>query len=224
MTAKPSTMQLRRWFILFTSHSQMIHSSNFEMSHGKRRLSDLIAHSDSSTAERAATLIFLLHGASWGRRGSTHGCGAGYAGMAAFGGALSGVGTGGAAASAAAHHGGAAAAAAAAPGVDPHPFGHGRASDADTTRIEAATLYDVFDPTDFDDEWAVDEVGRVAGALVGLSLPFDSCNLALTLTALDRAVFNSPVALTPTLDLVAADVTQGNGGFAMFGGVNDSLE
>ena len=31
MTAKPSTMQLRRWFIPSTSHSQMIHSSNFEM-------------------------------------------------------------------------------------------------------------------------------------------------------------------------------------------------
>ena len=53
-------MQLRRWSILSTYHSQkMIHSSNFEMSHGKRGLSDLIAHSDSSTAERAAILIFL---------------------------------------------------------------------------------------------------------------------------------------------------------------------
>ena len=68
------------------------------------------------------------------------------------------------------------------------------------------------------------EVGRVAGALVGLSLPSDSCNIAPTLTALDRAVFNAPVALTPTIDLVAADVTQGNGGFAMFGDVNDSLD
>ena len=59
MTAKPSTMQLRRCFIPSASHSQMIHSSNFEMSHRKRRLSDLIATSDSSTAERAAILIFL---------------------------------------------------------------------------------------------------------------------------------------------------------------------
>ena len=67
------------------------------------------------------------------------------------------------------------------------------------------------------------EVGRVAGALVGLPLPFDPGNIAPALTALDRAVFNAPVALTPTIDLVAADVTQGNGGFAMFGDVNDSL-
>ena len=113
-------------------------------------------------------------------------------------GRFSGVGTGGAAASAEALHGGAAAAVAAAPGVDPHPFGHGREADASTTRIEAAALYDVFNPTDFANEWTVIEVGRVAGALVGLSLPFDSCNLALTLIALDRAVFNSPVALAPT--------------------------
>ena len=35
---------------------------NFEMSHRKGRLSDLIATSDSSTAERAAILIFLPRG------------------------------------------------------------------------------------------------------------------------------------------------------------------
>ena len=79
-------------------------------------------------------------------------------------------------------------------------------------RIDAPALYDIFNPTDLGDEWAVGEVGRVAGALVGLSLPFGSCNLAPALTALDRAVFNSPVALTQTPDLVAADVPQGNGG------------
>ena len=62
-------------------------------------------------------------------------------------------------------------------------------------------------------EWAVNEVGRVADALVGLSLPFDPGNIAPTLTALDRAVFNAPVAITPPIDLVAADVTQGNGGW-----------
>ena len=55
----------------------------------------------------------------------------------------------------------------------------------------------------------------MADALVGSSLPFDPGNLAPTLTALDRAVFDSPVALAQTLDLVAADVTQRNGGFAM---------
>ena len=131
----------------------------------------------------------------------------------------------GGAVAAATHHGGAAAAATAAPGVDPHSFGHGRAADEITTRVEADALYDIFNPTDFVKEWTVKEVGRVADALVGLSLPFDSCNIAPTLTALDRAVFNAPVALTPTLDLVAADVvTQGNGGFAMFGDVNDSLD
>ena len=53
----------------------------------------------------------------------------------------------------------------------------------------------------------------MAGALVGLSLPFDPGNIAPTLTALDRAVFNAPVAITPPIDLVAADVTQGNGGW-----------
>ena len=51
----------------------------------------------------------------------------------------------------------------------------------------------------------------MAGALVGLSLPTNASDLAPTLKALDRAVFNSPVALTKTPDLVAADVTQGNG-------------
>jgi hypothetical protein len=60
MTAKPSAMQLRRWFIPPPSHSQMIHSSNFEISHIKKSpLSHLIATSDSSTAARAAMLIFL---------------------------------------------------------------------------------------------------------------------------------------------------------------------
>ena len=72
-----------------------------------------------------------------------------------------------AAASAAAHHGGAAAAAAAAPGVDPHPFGHGRAADEITTRVEADALYDIFNPADFFKEWAVSEVGRVADAIGG---------------------------------------------------------
>ena len=125
---------------------------------------------------------------------------------------------------AAAHHGGASAAAAAAPGVDPHPFGHGREAGETTTRVEADALYLVFNPTDFVKEWTVKEVGRVADALVGLSLPFDTGNIALTLTALDRAVFNAPAAMTPSIDLVAADVTQGNGGFAMVGDVNDSLD
>ena len=139
-----------------------------------------------------------------------------------------GAGTGGASAYAqslhTAAHGGAAAAAAAVPGVDPHPFGNGRAADAVTTRVEADALCEIFNPAGFVEEWAVDEVGRVADALVGLSLPFDLCNLAVTLTALDRAVFNANVPLTPTLDLVAADVTQGNGGFTVFGDVNDSLD
>ena len=109
-------------------------------------------------------------------------------------------------------------------GVDPHPFGHGRAADAVTVRVDAAALYDIFNPTDLGNEWAVDEVGRVAGALVGLSLPFDPGNLAPTLAALDRAVFNSPMALTQTPDLVAADVTQGNSRFAMLGDANSSLD
>ena len=140
-------------------------------------------------------------------------------------GRFSGIGTGGAAASAAVHHGVAAAAAAAAPGVDPHPFGYGRTAGTVTVRIDAPALYDIFNSNDLCNEWTVDEVGRVvADALVGLSLPFDSCHLAPTLKALDRAAFNSPVALTRTLDLVAADVTQGNGGFTMYGDVNDSLD
>jgi len=140
-----------------------------------------------------------------------------------------GAGAGGASAYAQSQHaaayGGAAAAAAAVAGVDPRAFGYGRAADAVTTRIEADALYEVFNPAGFTKEWTGEEVGRVADALVGLSLPFDLCNLALTLTALDRAVFNVDVPLTPTLDLVAADVTQGNGGFAMVGDVNnDSLD
>ena len=139
-----------------------------------------------------------------------------------------GAGAGGASAYAQSQHaaayGGAAAAAAAVAGVDPRTFGYGRAADAVTTRIEADALYDVFNPAGFTKEWTGEEVGRVADALVGLSLPFDLCNLALTLTALDRAVFNVAVPLTPTLDLVAADVTQGNGGFATVGDVNDSLD
>ena len=94
-----------------------------------------------------------------------------------------------------------------------------------TVRIDAPALYDIFNPTNLGNEWTVDEVGRVADdALAGLSLPFDPGNLTPTLRALDRADFNSPVALTQTLGLVAADVTQGNGGFAMYGGVNDSLD
>ena len=62
MTAKPSAMQLRRCFIPYTSHSQMIHSSNFEMmprkagafccSYRTQRLQHTMV------AERAAILIF----------------------------------------------------------------------------------------------------------------------------------------------------------------------
>ena len=74
-------------------------------------------------------------------------------------GRTSGAGTGGASAYAqsqhAAAHGGAPAAAAAAPGVDPHSFGHDRAADEITTRVEADALYDVFNPTGFVKEWTV---------------------------------------------------------------------
>ena len=66
-------------------------------------------------------------------------------------GRFSGIVTGRAAASAATHHGGAAAAATAPPGVDPHPFGYGRAADAATVRIDAPALYDIFNPTDLGD-------------------------------------------------------------------------
>ena len=120
--------------------------------------------------------------------------------------------------------GGAAAAAAAAPGVDPFPFGYCRAADAVTVWINAPALYGIFNPVGLGNEWPVDEVGRVADALVGLSLPFSAADLSQTLRALDRAVFNSPVALTSTLDLVAADVAQGNSEFAMYGDVTDLLD
>ena len=121
--------------------------------------------------------------------------------------------------------GGAAAAAAAAPGVDPFRFGYRRAADAGTVQIDAPALYGIFNPVGLGNEWTVDEVGRVSNALVGLSLSFSAPNLSQTLRALDRAVFDSPVALTSTLDLAAADVAQGNNVFSMYGGVvNDSLD
>ena len=174
-------------------------------------------------------MIFLLHGPRCGRRGPTLGYGASYAGETACGGVhfrgrngwrfcLCTISTccsswwccGGCGA------------AAAPPGVDPHSFGHGRAADETTTRVEADALCGIFNPTGFVKERAVSEVGRLAGALVGPFLPFGSCNIAPALTALDRAVvFNAPVALTPAIDLAAADLTQGNGGFAMFGDVCD---
>ena len=58
-------------------------------------------------------------------------------------------------------------------GVDPRTFGDGRAADAAKTRIEADALYEIFNPAGFTKEWTGDEIGRVADALVGLSLPFD---------------------------------------------------
>ena len=105
--------------------------------------------------------------------------------------------------------GGAAAAAAAAPGVDPLLFGFRREAGAVTVWINAPpALYDdICNPIGLGNEWTVDEVGRVSDALVGLTLPFSAADLSQTLRALDRAVFNSPAALTPTFDLVVgADV------------------
>ena len=76
----------------------------------------------------------------------------------------------------------AAAAAAAVAGVDPRTFGDGRAAGAVTTRIEADALCEIFNPAGFTKEWTGDEIGRVAGALVGLSLPFDRSICAISLS------------------------------------------
>ena len=90
-------------------------------------------------------------------------------------------------------------------------------------RIEADDLGDVFDPVGFNSEWTPGEVERVVQALPGLRLPFDAANVTASIESLDQAVFEAR-AKDSTSSLVDADVDQGNGGFALWGDVTDSLD
>ena len=84
-------------------------------------------------------------------------------------------------------------------------------------RIEADDLGDVFDPVGFKSEWTPGEVERVVQALPGLRLPFDATNVTASIESLDQAVFEAR-AKDSTSSLVDADVDQGNGCFALWGG------
>ena len=119
--------------------------------------------------------------------------------------------------------GGAAATAAPEAGTSPEDFGSRRQGGATIVRIETDDLGDVFDPVAFKSEWTPGEVERVVQALPGLRLPFDAANVAESIEALDQAVFEARAKDT-TSSLVDADVDQGNGGFALWGDVTDSLD
>ena len=60
-------------------------------------------------------------------------------------------------------------------------------------------------------------------ALPGLQLPFDPANVTASIESLDQLVFEAR-AKDSTSALVDADVDQGNGGFALWGDVTDSLD
>ena len=60
-------------------------------------------------------------------------------------------------------------------------------------------------------------------ALPGLQLPFDPANVTASIESLDQLVFEARVK-DSTSALVDADVAQGNGGFALWGDVTDSLD
>ena len=108
-------------------------------------------------------------------------------------------------------------------GLPPQGFGACRVSGEKVLRIAADDLAEVFDPTDFKNEWTPGEVERVVNALSGLQLPFDVANVAVPIESLDQLVFETRVKDT-TSALVDADVAQGNGGFALWGDVTDSLD
>ena len=119
--------------------------------------------------------------------------------------------------------GGGAATAATEAGTSPEDFGARRQGGATVIRIEADDLGDVFDPIGFKSEWTPGEVERVVQALPGLQLPFDPANVTASIESLDQLVFEAR-AKDSTSALVDADVDQGNGGFALWGDVTDSLD
>ena len=137
--------------------------------------------------------------------------------------AAAATGTGGKRRSKGATGGGAAATAAPEAGTSSEDFGSRRQGGATIIRIETDDLGDVFDPVGFKSEWTPGEVERVVQALPGLRLPFDAANVAESIEALDQAVFEARAKDT-TSSLVDADVDQGNGGFALWGDVTDSLD
>ena len=137
--------------------------------------------------------------------------------------AAAATGTGGKRRSKGATGGGGAATAAPEAGTSPEDFGSRRQGGATVIRIEADDLGDVFDPVGFNSEWTPGEVERVVQALPGLRLPFDAANVTASIESLDQAVFEAR-AKDSTSSLVDADVDQGNGGFALWGDVTDSLD
>ena len=185
MTAKPSTMQLRRCIIPSTSHSQMIHSSKFEMmprkaetfcSYRTQRLQHSGARGDLDFSS-SWTKVRASGGDPWIRRELRwRDC--------LRRGAL--------------------------PGQErvallpmcilnmlqlvvvlrrlrrrppewtptPSATAGQRMRSRRGSRQTRFVLYDISNPTGFVKERTVKDVGRVAGALVGLPLPFDSCNIA----------------------------------------------
>ena len=119
--------------------------------------------------------------------------------------------------------GGGASATAAEAGTSPQGFGARRIGGETVIRIATDDLGEVFDPTDFDSEWTPGEVERVVQALPGLQLPFDPANVTASIESLDQLAFEARVK-DPTSAFVDADVAQGNGGFALWGDVTDSLD
>ena len=119
--------------------------------------------------------------------------------------------------------GGGAAASPAEAGTSPEVFGARRYGGATVVQIETEDLSDVFDPTGFKGEWTLDEVERVVQALPGLQLSFDAADMTATIQSLDQLVFEKRTKDSTSV-LVDADVAQGNGGFALWGDVTDSLD
>ena len=99
-------------------------------------------------------------------------------------------------------------------GIAPRAFGHDRGAAPALVTIDAGDLYTAFDPDGLDKQWTVNKVLRVTETMPNMRLPFAAANPVPTVMALDRAVFEGGYT-DSTSELVDADVSDGNQGFAL---------
>ena len=108
-------------------------------------------------------------------------------------------------------------------GSAPPRFGSTRGGAEAVVDIDMPELARKFNPTGFEGQWTLPEVARVADALPELELPFSQDAPGDTLAKLDELVFQNNNRDT-TAALVAADVSVGNKGYAVYGDCYNTLE
>ena len=108
-------------------------------------------------------------------------------------------------------------------GIAPRAFGDDRGAAPALVTIGADDLCTAFDPDGLDKQWTANEVLRVTEAMPNMRLPFAAANPVPTVMALDRAVFEGGYT-DSTSELVDADVSDGNRGFALHGDMANALD